>query len=201
MNVFTHQPVIAGNGDDDLPSLVDGVRSGRPASLERLVAHVQDRVRRWAGKFTVDGDEAEDVAQDVLIGLERRVKTYDGASGFSTWLFAVTRNVALSRRRREHRRAMLLEQRGLLAGGQDSVARDPDAAAIATLVLRYFDELPRRQRQIFELADLRGMTPAEIARALGMQQVTVRAHLFKARQTIRGKMLEHHERLLTEYRS
>jgi RNA polymerase sigma factor (sigma-70 family) len=78
---------------------------------------------------------------------------------------------------------------------------DPDSARLAALVLEYFDGLPTKQRQIFEMVDLLGMTPAEIARQLGMEQVTVRAHLFKARRTIRGKLLEHHERLLKEYRS
>jgi len=54
---------------------------------------------------------------------------------------------------------------------------------------------------IFESVDLLGMTPAEVARELKMEQVTVRAHLFKARRTIRSKLLEHHERMLKEYRS
>ena len=44
------------------------------------------------------------------------------------------------------------------------------------------------------------MTPAEVARQLGMEQVTVRAHLFKARRAIRTRMLEQHERMLKEYR-
>lgn len=201
MDVFTHSSVIAGNGDDDLPSLVDGVRAGRPAAVERLVARVQGRVRAWAGRFTDDQDVADDVTQDVLISLEQRVKKFHGASRFSTWLFAVTRNVALSRRRVETRRAMLLERRTEADAGDVAETPDPDAEVLAALVLRYFDALPKKQRQIFELADIRGLTPAEIARDLGMQQVTVRAHLFKARQTIRSRMLEHHERLLKEYRS
>jgi RNA polymerase sigma-70 factor, ECF subfamily len=201
MDVFTHSSVIAGNGDDDLPSLVDGVRAGRPAAVERLVARVQGRVRAWAGRFTDDQDVADDVTQDVLISLERRVKKFHGASRFSTWLFAVTRNVALSRRRLDTRRAMLLERRMGVDARDVAETPDPDAEALAALVLRYFDALPKKQRLIFELADIRGLTPAEIARDLGMQQVTVRAHLFKARQTIRSRMLEHHERLLKEYRS
>ena len=202
MDVFTHSSVIAGSGDDgDLPSLVDGVRSGRPAALDQLLARVQSRVRAWAGRFTDDDDAADDVTQDVLIGLERRVKRFDGRSRFSTWLFAVTKNVALSQRRREQRRIELLERRVANDDGSMASSADPDQARLAALVLLYFDALPRRQRQIFELADIRGLTPAEIARELQMEQVTVRAHLFKARRTIRGRMLEHHERLLKEYRS
>lgn len=203
MDVFNQSTLIVGTKDDgDLPSLVEGVRSGRPAAVERLVTRVQHRVRGWAARFTDDGDAADDVAQEVLIGLERRVRTFSGTSRFSTWLFSVTRNVALSQRRREQRRALLLERRTetdpLVV---ESIEADPDAAALAKLALRYFDDLPAKQRLIFESVDLLGMTPAELARELGMEQVTVRAHLFKARRTIRSKMLEHHERMLKEYRS
>jgi RNA polymerase sigma-70 factor, ECF subfamily len=205
MGVFTQASVIAdhpehGSGDDgDLPSLVERVRAGRPAAVGRLVSRVQERVRGWAGRFTDDADAADDVAQDVLIDLERRVKKFKGASRFTTWLFTVTRNVALSRRRREQRRAALLDERELAAEERTDTTADLDAALLANLVLRYVDALPKKQRLIFELADLRGLPPAEIARTLGMEQVTVRAHLFKARRAIRAKMFEHHERLLKEY--
>jgi RNA polymerase sigma-70 factor (ECF subfamily) len=203
MDVFTQSSVMVGKGDDgDLPSLVEGVRSGRPAAVERLVARVQDRVRGWAARFTDDEDAADDVAQEVLIGLERRVSRFRGASRFSTWLFAVTRNVALSQRSRDRRRAMLLERRLETEGiEQETVEQDPDAVQLASLVMRYYDALPKRQRSIFEMVDLQGMTPADVARQLGMEQVTVRAHLFKARRAIRTRMLEQHERMLKEYRS
>lgn len=194
---------MAKGPDDDLPELVDAVQSGRPAAIDRLVARVQTRVRGWAERFTGDADEADDVAQKVLIGLERRVRRYDGASRFSTWLFAVTRNVALSERRRTERRAQLLAARSLR---DDSVAdaadgMDPDAVRLAALALSYFEELPRMQRLIFDLADIQGLAPVEIARRLGMEQATARANLFKARRAIRARLLAEHARLLEEYRS
>ena len=198
MDVFTQSSVIGGD-DGDLPSLVDEVRSGKPAALERLIARVNSRVRTWAVRFTGDEDTADDVAQQVLIGLDRRVKRFDGASRFTTWLFAVTRNAALSERRKSERRTALANEHHSLRLEESSRAADPDAARLAALVVKYFDALPRRQRQIFELADLRGLTPTEIATKLGMEAVTVRGHLFKARRAIRAKLLEHHERLLEEY--
>jgi RNA polymerase sigma-70 factor (ECF subfamily) len=199
MGVFTHSTLIGSPDDGDLPSLVDGVRSGRPAALDRLVSRVQTRVVAWAARFTDDEDAADDVAQEVLIGLERRVQHFDGRSKFSTWLFTVTRNVALSQRRREERRSALLAAR--LVDDADDTSANPDAIMLARLALSYYDALPAKQRLVFERCDLRGATPAEVARELGMEQVTVRAHLFKARRTIRAKLLEHHERLLKEYRS
>jgi len=201
--VSIHLSVIAGQGDDELQSLVTEVRSGRRVALERLLSRVQGSVRRWAGRFASDKDSAEDIAQDVLIGLERRVHRFDGESRFSTWLFTVTRNVALSRRRRETRReALLAEQRHHDADeSTELTVPDPDVARLASLALRYFDALPPRQKRIFELVDIRGLTPAEVAQRLSMEQSTVRGHLFKARRAIREQLLEHHERLLKEYRS
>ena len=97
---------------------------------------------------------------------------------------------------------MLLERRLEVDGTeQGTVDRDPDAVRLASLVMQYYDALPKRQRSIFELVDLQGMTPAEVARQLGMEQVTVRAYLFKARRAIRARMLEQHERMLKEYQS
>ena len=201
--MLTYPSVISGSPDDDLPQLVDDVRAGRPAAVGRLVSRVHARVRGWAERFTGDADEADDVAQKVLIGLERRVRHFDGASRFSTWLFAVTRNVALSERRRAERRARLIAARPrdveLVEAIDDRI--DPDAVVLARLALSYVDTLPRQQRKIFELADIRGLAPAEIARRLGMEQATVRAHLFRARRAIRARLLDEHARLLEEYRS
>src|ERR1700733_4884654 len=111
MTVFTHARVVAGSDyDGDLRSLIDGVRADRPAAIDRLIERVQLRVRRWARRFTDDVDAADDIAQEVLIDLAGRVRRYDGRSKFTTWLFTVTRNVALNPRRRDERRARLLAE-------------------------------------------------------------------------------------------
>jgi RNA polymerase sigma-70 factor (ECF subfamily) len=61
-------------------------------------------------------------------------------------------------------------------------------------------ELPARQREVFDLCDLQGRTPAEIAEMLGMKAVSVRANLFKARAAIRRKILLTHPRYAAEAR-
>lgn len=203
MSVFTATNIVGEPRDDaEIPSLVDGIRAGHPAALDRLVARIHARVLRWARRYTDDEDSAEDVAQEVLIGLERRVHQFQGHSRFTTWLFAVTRSVALNHRRREARRVTLRAgQENTSVVSSDEAALEPDRQRMTALILRYFEGLPSQQRRIFQLIDLEGREPAEVARQLGMRQVTVRANLFKARRNIRARMLEHHERLLKEYRS
>ena len=184
----------------DLPSLISGAQGGDRGAFSRLAALVQGRVRGWAASFTDDADDAEDVTQDVLILVHRRLPQFEGKSRFSTWLYTITRNVALDRRRRIKRRERRLETMDAPVDTVEMrVAFDEDT--LTSLVLRYFDELPARQREVFELSDIQGLSAPEVAERLGMKAVTVRANLFKARRTIRQRMLEHHSSLLEEYRS
>ena len=99
MDVFTRSAVIAGNGDDgDLPSLVDGSVPGDPPPSSGSPRACVARATRGPRGSPTTTTRRTTSTQDVLIGLERRVRRFDGKSRFSTWLFAVTRNVALSHR-------------------------------------------------------------------------------------------------------
>lgn len=184
----------------DLPTLISGAQAGDRGAFTRLAELVQRRVRGWAASFTDDSDDADDVTQDVLILVHRRLPQFEGKSRFSTWLYTITRNVALDRRRRVKRRERRLEAMDAPIGFVE-IREEFDEATLSSLVLRYFDELPARQREVFELSDIQGLSAPEVADRLGMKAVTVRANLFKARRTIRQRMLEHHSRLLEEYRS
>ena len=184
----------------DLPSLISGAQSGDRGAFARLASVVQRKVRGWAESFTQDADDADDVTQDVLILVHRRLPQFEGKSRFSTWLYTITKNVALDRRRRTKRRERRLETMDAPVSSVE--IRDAfDESTLSALVLRYFDELPARQREVFELSDIMGLSAPEVAERLGMKAVTVRANLFKARRTIRQRMLEHHSNLLEEYRS
>jgi RNA polymerase sigma-70 factor (ECF subfamily) len=184
----------------DLPSLISHAQGGDRGAFTRLASLIQRKVRGWAESFTQDADDADDVTQDVLILVHRRLPQFEGKSRFSTWLYTITRNVALDRRRRTRRRERRLER---MDAPVDSVEiRDAfDEGMLTALVLRYFDELPARQREVFELSDIQGLSAPEVAARLGMKAVTVRANLFKARRAIRERMLKHHSNLLEEYRS
>ena len=184
----------------DLPTLITHAQGGDRRAFSRLAALVQGKVRGWAESFTQDADDADDVTQDVLLLVHRRLPQFEGKSRFSTWLYTITRNVALDRRRRAKRRERRLE--AMDAPVETIEMRDAlDEGTLTSLVLKYFDQLPARQREVFELSDIQGLSAPEVAERLGMKAVTVRANLFKARRTIRQRMLEHHSNLLEEYRS
>ncbi len=153
---------------------------------------------------TGEAADAEDVTQEVLIHLCRSLHRFAGRSRFTTWLYRVTRNQALSMRRRIRGRLRLVRAATLEAIVDDRVADDPlhriHAAGVAELAGVLLRELPRRQREILALADLEGCEPAEIAARLGLNPATVRVHLFQARRALRSRILERWPELAGEER-
>ena len=189
--------------DDELAALVGRARTGNAAAFDALARRVRDRVTQWARQVVVDDDDAEDVAQLVLVRLHQRLGEFEGRSRFVSWLYRITRNVALERRRLDARRDALLARDAAMA--VETIAADSgdvsDATRIQALLVAQFDALPARQREVFELVELRGISAADAARALGIEASTVRVLLLRARRTIRARMLAQHPTLLEDYRS
>jgi RNA polymerase sigma-70 factor, ECF subfamily len=194
----------------ELARLAREARGGGVDAYDRLANRVRERVRRWAQRLTRDSDDAEDIAQDVLLKLRAGAAEFEGRSRFTTWLYRVTRNVAFDRKRTEERRSTLLAH--VARPGDPSFSASDDESAsdgiaddveqrLASLLRQYYTVLPPRQRQIFELADLQGRSSVDIAGMLGIEPSTVRVTLLKARRTLRLKMLAAHPRLLEDYRS
>jgi len=190
--------------DDELTKLVVRVRGGNAAAFEELARRVRDRVRQWARRLVADDDEAEDVAQLVLVRMHERLDEFEGRSRFGSWLYRITRNVALERRRIEARRTALLA-RELASQPETSSpttgADVADDARIRSLIASHFAALPSRQREVFELVELRGLASSDVAVQLGIDASTVRVLLLRARRTIRARLLALHPNLLEDFRS
>ncbi len=190
--------------DEGLEALVRKAQSGDEVAFRRLVERCYRQVYRWALVRTGDADDADDVTQTVLVRLSTHLGRYHGRSRFTTWLYRVTANAAGGFFRRSAARRRAVDRARQQMEGPAVVSSDPLAeihtADVAGIVRDFFNTLPARQRDVLDLADLQGLGPAEIAELLDMNPVTVRAHLFRARRTLRTRMLEQHPGLLEDLR-
>jgi RNA polymerase sigma-70 factor (ECF subfamily) len=178
--------------DAQLASLAS---AGDDAAFTALVTRFQPAVFRWALTFARDPDEAEDIAQEVFVRTHRQLGEYRSDGPLEAWLYRITRRAALQLTRKGKRRARLaLTPAASLTG--EVYTTDPggrvDRQRAATIIHELFAALPRRQREIFDLVDLQGLSPAEAADRTGMKAVSVRASLFKARKAIRDSLLATH---------
>jgi RNA polymerase sigma-70 factor (ECF subfamily) len=154
----------------------------------------------------LDSDaDAEDVTQDVLLQVVRKLDTFRGDSAFSTWLHRVTVNAALSHRQKrasqhKHRVPDPLEH-FLEHGGHGTPVRpwsiEPEQEALdretQELVERGIASLPEIYRDVYVLADVEELPNAEIAELLGLSVPAVKSRLHRARLLMRDALAHHFE--------
>ena len=178
--------------DAQLASLAS---AGDDAAFTSLVTRFQQAVFRWSLTFANDPDEAEDITQEVFVRVHRQIGNYRSDGPLEAWLYRITRRTATQLRRTRGRRRRLSLSPAALPE-RSVYTTDPggrvDRQRAATVIHELFFDLPRRQREIFDLVDLQGLSPAEVAERTGMRPVSVRANLFKARKAIREGLLATH---------
>lgn len=176
-----------------LDRLAQAAKDGDEKPLRDLVEAAYPLVRRWTLAMTGDPNEADDVTQEVLIRMVRRIGAFRGESRFETWLYSAARNAVTDRRRRERRQARFSEDEWSWDALQPVAPVDPLQAAerneLRAALRSWVEDLPARQRQIFDLVELQGRSSTEVAELLGIAPASVRANLFKARRTIRTRVL------------
>ena len=89
-------------GDDD--ALVAAARDGDRDALDQLLRRHYDRVHAVCRRIAGADRDADDAAQEAMLGIVRGLSRFDGRSAFSTWVYRIATNAALDELRRRRRR-------------------------------------------------------------------------------------------------
>jgi RNA polymerase sigma-70 factor, ECF subfamily len=161
--------------------------AARPAALGTFAETYRDyaaRVARWAARLGGSDADVEDIVQEVFLVVSRKWSTLRADDNFASWLFQVTRKIAANQRRR-------LRWRRLWSRGDDVASAfwdgpNPDAELERRQALALFhralDRLPEKQRTVFALFELEGMSTAAIAELVQRNLSTVKVQLVRARE-------------------
>ncbi len=151
--------------------------------------------------MTGDPDDAEDVAQLVLLKTVGSIRTFDGRAKVTSWVYRITRNTALDHQRGKRRERRLAEKAEWLAEVQTLRVEDPlhdlEMERTLRLIRTLMEGLSMAQREVFDLVELQGLKPAEAAPLLGMNPNTLRVHLLRARRRMQKEMLAQPEEAKT----
>ncbi|WP_428278383.1 RNA polymerase sigma factor [Candidatus Palauibacter sp.] len=179
--------------DREILDLAERAGKGERGARERLAGALRPLVCRWALIMTGDPDDAEDVAQLVLMKALNSIASFDGRSRVTSWVYRITRNASLDHQRAKRREQRLTEKAEWFAEAQAPELEDPldeiELKRTLRLIRALVTELPMMQREVFDLVDLQGLRPKEAARLLGMNPNTLRVHLLRARRRMRKEML------------
>ncbi len=189
-------------------SLLARARQGDGAALEALMSEYAARMYRLAFGITRNPADAEEVVQDVFLTIVRKGQSFEGRAALGSWIYRVTTNAALNKRRgKRHEVETPLEEclptykaDGHRAGDRTFVladwSQDPEAALLSNetrrQVNRAIDALPERYRAVLVLRDVEELSNEEMADALGESVASVKSRLHRARMALREQLTRHH---------
>src|SRR5437899_4562336 len=157
-----------------------------------LSEHLPSFYRR-AYRYLGNAADAEDAVQDALLSACRHLDQFKRQSKMSTWLTTIVINSALTQLRRrprqihtslderigEEEQGYCLSER--LADCKPSPEDECINSELYGHLMNLLEELPPASRCAFQLRDLDGLTTSEAAKILGVADVTVKAHVSRAR--------------------
>jgi RNA polymerase sigma-70 factor (ECF subfamily) len=178
-------PVIRGGTDPDV-QLLDRVRRGD----EQAVAALYDRYSRVVYSVALrvlrDPASAEDVLQDVFLGLWRRPETFVSTRGsLGGWLAVVARNRAIDTLRRKRPSEQIEE---VYLASPFNLADEAERNTLMQRARAVIMHLPLEQRKTLEMAYFDGLTHTEIAEITGDPLGTVKTRIRSALLTLRKEM-------------
>ncbi|MFX3632780.1 MAG: RNA polymerase sigma factor [Candidatus Pristimantibacillus sp.] len=152
--------------------------------LHNLITLYGDDVWGYAYAITKNREQAKDIAQEAFIKAYYKIHTFRGQSSFKTWLFAITRNLALNELKSSYFRRILLFEK---VNNQD-VAQSAEAAYLhnqsTAEIWGIIMKLSVKLREVLVLDLEHDLTIQEIANLLGLAEGTVKSRLFRARRAV-----------------
>jgi RNA polymerase sigma-70 factor (ECF subfamily) len=170
---------------------INPAKEGVAAAFEYLYKAHCRRVYGLCLRMIKNPAEAEDLTQQAFLQLFRKISTFRGEAGFSTWLHRVTVNIVLMHLRRKKPTELLAEglERRTSNGESSSEHGSSDTSMYGAIerlnLMRAIRKLPSGYKQIFLMHDVIGYEHSEIAGLLGSSTGSSKSQLHKARKRLR----------------
>lgn len=172
-------------------------------AAEHLARIYGPMIHQLAFRYMKSWEDAEEVAQDVMMKVVRRIDAFRGDSALSSWIYRITFNTAMSRlRNSKHSRPFEVLQADL--GGDKTTAAEPfevpdwsglgdEAVMRAELrkaLAEALSDLPDVYRVPVVLRDIQGLTTEEASEVLQVKTQTLKSRLHRGRMMLRERLSE-----------
>jgi len=158
--------------------------------FHQRILPMKDKLYRLALRLLLNGHDAEDVVQDVMIRLWSRREEWGQWQSLEAYCMTAVKNGCLDRLRKRQLRPVREE------GAMDvnSHDKDPQEKMIAKetfiQIRKCMDELPQHQQLVIQLREVEGFSYNEIAEVLGISLDQVKVNLFRARNAIKKSITQ-----------
>ena len=180
--------------------LIGRMQSGDSAAVAELAATYGPRIQQLAFRYTKNWEDAEEVTQDVLLKVYRKIDAFRGDAALSSWIYRITFNTAMSRLR-TGRQARAIEQSKSRTDvtSNESTPRVPQEPAdwsalsddqvlrreMRERLLKALTHLPEVYRVPVVLRDIQGLSTDEASAVLRVKTQTLKSRLHRGRLILR----------------
>jgi RNA polymerase sigma-70 factor, ECF subfamily len=191
--------------DPKQDALLERLKHGDESAMAELAETYSSRIYQLAFRYLRNKEDAEEVTQDVLFKVYRKVGAFRGDAALSSWIYRITFNAAMSRLRTaryqrtqdEERQAQTTAEGEALAAARSDVADWSNLADEQVLrsqlrqrVFRAILALPAIYRAPVMLRDIQGMSTEEASAVLRVKDQTLKSRLHRGRLILRKQLAD-----------
>ncbi len=162
----------------------------RQGRFERLIEDHKGILYTICRSYCADRNDRDDLAQEIVAQLWRSFERYDERYTFSTWMYRVALNVAISfhRKVRRHAQHVVFDDAALEAAAEPESERSGDVALLRSFIDQ-LEPLPKALMLLY----LEGYSHREIAETLGIGESNVGTKISRLKTALRGRFDEQRE--------
>jgi len=184
--------------------LIARLQAGDESAVQELAERYTPRIFQLAMRHMKNREDAEEVTQDVLVKVYRKVGEFRGDSALSSWIYRITFNTAMSRLRNGRLAKAAEKERDRLESGASVEDRArlmrepidwshmPDdellRIQLRQAVTAAIADLPEIYRQPVVLRDIQGLTTEEASSRLHLKDQTLKSRLHRGRLMLRERL-------------
>jgi RNA polymerase sigma-70 factor (ECF subfamily) len=205
MSTVTHQAQAIGvSGSRSVEAASDhellaAIRDGDEAAFQEIVRRYRNPITNFVYRMLDDYDRSVELAQETFIRVYTSASRYQANFSFSTYIYRIASNLAISELRQRKRRKLVSLFSPFTNDTGEVVEIDPpdhcplpDEALIdserRTAVARAITSLPDKYRAAIVLRDVEGLSYDRIAEVLKLSEGTVKSRINRARNLLKDKL-------------
>jgi RNA polymerase sigma-70 factor (ECF subfamily) len=160
-------------------------------TFENRVLPAKNKLFRFAFRLLGSAEEAKDVVQEVMIRVWNGREQMGQIENMEAWCMRITKNLSLDRIRMNQRRATDPIQEGFEIRQETLTPHErTEIHENMQRINELIASLPEKQRQVIHLRDVEGYSYNEICEILELDMNQVKVNLFRARNTVREKLVK-----------
>jgi RNA polymerase sigma-70 factor, ECF subfamily len=186
--------------------LIARLKAGDESAVQELAERYTPRIYQLALRHMKNREDAEEVTQDVLVKVYRKVDAFRGDSALSSWIYRITFNTAMSRLRNGRLARAADKERERVEAAAASASNEPGRtvpqqadwshmpdeellrAQLRQAVAVAIADLPEIYRAPVVLRDIQGLTTEEASSRLHLKDQTLKSRLHRGRLMLRERL-------------